>query len=216
MTRKILYGALVLTLIALGSTTTAQAFDLPSAFDEPCTGGMGILADICNAINDLHDFVHEQEIRTNSLNATQIVQQTQINSLNSTQIAEISEQNLMQVNATTSRTNIGILQGNVTSLENTKFDTSRMVFTVATDSDSTPCEQSSAPVDGWCPNGLSLNSFKITDSAVSDSSYVLAHVDGQTGSSFGCFVTNVDSGFFTVSCVSVIADGAELYYIVME
>jgi len=66
----------------------AQAFDLPSAFDEPCMGGMGILADICNAINDLHDFAHGQEARTDSLNATQIVQQGQIDSLNSTQLAQ--------------------------------------------------------------------------------------------------------------------------------
>lgn len=216
MIMKILYGVVVATLFALGSTTTAQAFDLPSAFDEPCTGGMGILADICNAINDIHDFVHVQEIRINSLNATQIVQQTQIDSLNGTQIAEHNEQDLMQVNATTARTNIGILQGNVTSIQDSKFDTSRMGFTVIADSDSTTCEQTMAPVDGWCPNGLSLNSFKITDSAVSDSSFILAHVDGQIGASFGCFVTNVDAGSFTVSCVSVIAEDAELYYIVIE
>jgi len=215
MTMKILYGAVVVTLLALGSTTTAQAFDLPDAFDEPCTGGMGILADICNAINDIHDFIHEQEIRTNSLNATQIVQQTQINAVNATQISELAEQNLIQVNATTARTNIGILQGNVTSLHNDKFDADRMGFTILTDTNNSSCETSPIPVFEWCPNTISLNQFNITDVAITEGSFVLTHTDKNPGRG-ACNVNNIEDGWFVVQCAQVPADGAELYYMLIE
>lgn len=107
----------------------AQAFDLPMEFDEPCMGGMGILAAICEVVNDLHDFAHEQETRINSLNATQILQQIQINfnnatnisqqvqidSLNDTQQLQQIEIDVIQVNVTENQVDIVILEGNATS-----------------------------------------------------------------------------------------------------
>ncbi|KKN76254.1 hypothetical protein LCGC14_0372800 [marine sediment metagenome] len=232
MTRKILYGALVVTLIALVSILPAQAFELSGDFDEPCLGGMGILAAICNVVNDIHDFTHDLETSIASLNATQILQQVQIDDLegdvtvaqtnigtlqgNVISINSLIADHHFEVAVTDLQTDVGILQDDLATVETAVAALPAFAFTIQTDTDSLPCEQSSAPVDGWCPNGLSLNSFKITDVAVSDSSFILAHVDGQIGASFGCFVTNVDAGSFTVSCVSIIADGAELYYVIIE
>ena len=116
MIAKILYGALVITLIALGSTTTAQAFELSEDFDEPCTGGMGILAAICGTVNDLHDFIHGQEARTDSLNATQILQQVQIDDLEGNVTSLDSRISSNDVDITNLQNTDGEIQGNVTSL----------------------------------------------------------------------------------------------------
>lgn len=121
--------ALFVMLISVGGISNSYAFDLPMEFDEPCMGGMGILAAICEVVNDLHDFAHEQETRINSLNATQILQQIQIDfnnatnisqqvqlgSLNDTQQLQQIEINDLQGNVTVAQADIIVLQGNVTT-----------------------------------------------------------------------------------------------------
>jgi len=188
MNGKILYATLVVTLIVAGSMITARALDLPDAFDEPCTGGMGILADICNAINDLHDEQH-----------TQI---TRIDGTITTQISEQTEQNGMQTD--------------IANLQTDKFDTDRIQFTIRNDTDSTSCEDADPPQPGWCPNGINRNVFNVTDANVSESSFILLHTNGQVPIARGCDVTDTNASSFIVACGAIPADATQLYYIIIE
>ena len=230
MTRKILYALVIGSLIALAGTSSAAGVS-------PFTAIGNLEMEVLNSTNTLVSDINTEIIRIDTLNATQISEideqnliqgilttvQTNVGILQGnvtaldTRIAN-SDGNItiLQGNVATVQTNISDLQSNLTNVKTTLAAVPVFAFTVLTDNNLTSCVNSTPPVDGWCPNGLSINSFKITDAAVSDSSFILAHVDGQTGTSFGCFVTNVDAGWFTVTCGSVIANSAELYYVIIE
>lgn len=122
MNKKILYFSVIGILIIAGTTPNTFAFDLPMEFDRPCLGGMGILEAICDTVNVLHDFAHEQETRINTLNATQILQQIQIDSLNAIQILEIAEQDIIQSDIIALNDTNNILIAQIAVLEGeTKF-----------------------------------------------------------------------------------------------
>lgn len=185
---------LPLLLLILIPVVPAQAFDLPDAFDEPCVGGMGILADICNAINDIHDFVHGQEVRINSLNSTQIAQQVEIVDI--------------QGNLTNAKFNILTLEGNVTShfalITDHHFEANMtglqsdmtaveeeldllplIHYAILQDSNDPDCEDGAegTPLGialglGWCPieDQLLPLVFNITDSRIISNSTVIASI----------------------------------------
>ncbi len=94
----------VIVAILMTPVVVVSAVTLPDAFDEPCMGGMGIIADICIAVNLLNDEQKAQEIRIadnenaiTTLTTIQILEQieqdtqgVQLNSLEA-QVAAIPE-----------------------------------------------------------------------------------------------------------------------------
>jgi len=183
---KTFYATLVVSLVAIGSIMTASAFVLPDGFDQPCMGGSGIIADICNTINALHDEQHIQISRIDSINATQVSEQI--------------EQNTIQ-------TDLDIAEATLAGLPSMNYKT-------RSDTNDPNCELIPIPaiLNDWCPNNFSVH-FNVTDSEVLPTSMVMVSLNDSIIAS--CNAINTDDGWFEIRCNTGPKNNTVLYYIIV-
>ena len=200
----------------------AGAVTLPDAFDEPCMGGMGIIADICIAVNLLNDEQVAQEARitinegnivtlenratilegnVTSLDSKVKINEDNITTLIATQLLEQIEQDVQGVQLISLEAQLAAIPE---TLIKTKIDTNGL-----------PCLSSGLIAQpDWCPGGSARN-FDIPDVDVIATSFVSVAIVGLGGDQIGCTVTDISVGEFHVRCFNTF-DGNILRYIVMN
>lgn len=107
---------ILILAITLLIPSNAFAFDLGSQFDEPCPSGGSIIQQVCIAVNEIHDFIHQQEARTDSLNATQIIQQSEINILQANVTSIDTRINNNDIDIASIFTTLTIILSNISNL----------------------------------------------------------------------------------------------------
>lgn len=133
----------------------------------------------------------------------ELTKQTErIDSLNATEISEQAEQDGMQID--------------IADLFATKMNDSRVMNPVLIDNNEASCLPPSGEnkASGWCPNGA-IQLFRITDSDVTENSYVGISYSDTTGIAF-CSVNKIFNGGFDIICNFSVLEGTKLHYIVVN
>ena len=184
----------VIVAILITPVVVASAVELPDSFDLPCMGGMGIIADICIAVNLLNDEQEAQDVRiTDNENA--------ITTLTTIQILEQIEQDTQGVQLISLEAQLVAIPE---TLIKTKIDTNGL-----------PCLSSSLTVQpDWCPGG-NARVFDIPDVNVTSTSFVSVAIIGLGGDQIGCTITDITDGEFRVRCFNTF-DGNSLRYTIVN
>lgn len=179
----------VIVTILMTPVLMAGAVTLPDAFDVPCMGGMGIIADICIAVNLLNDEQVAQDVRiTDNENVITI--------LSAIQILEQIEQNTLENQAV-------IFEAQLASLPDS------LVIKNKLDNNGSPCLGAGGGIQpDWCAGQGTLHN--VQDVTVTVDSFVVVSFPPS------CNVqASPTAGAFIILCGSTF-DGQTLRYIVMN